>query len=812
MVEKVKILIDEPVKDGWLGFDQYASSLVNLIMGSMPQFTIGIFGDWGTGKTTLMRMMCEKLKEEDYKENVVPVWFNAWFYEREQHLAIFPLLNTIIADMEKNPDLSKVKDVIDEVRLSLLKKFIKSIKIKAGIVEFSPGDVINEAKELSEAIESEAIYYNEFKYIEKILEMHNKETKKELRIVVFIDDLDRCAPDKVLEVLESIKIFLGIRGFIYVLGLSPAVINNCINKKYVNLGIQGSDYIKKIIQIPFRIPEWREDELIEYAKKVTELLEDPYKKLFSDLEELVIKGLEKNPREVKRFINSYIATQEIFKKEKLNEKNLLLLQIFQFRWPIFYDKIFDFRDEQHLKEFTEDVIKYIEDENFESPLHKEFIDSHIKSKEIQKFLKSKKAQNLFSMLAEMKPEELDKYRRVGKALGETARKETERSMTRQEVLDKINKGESLEGTNLISIYLEGENLINSNFSRANLTWANLSNTNLSGANLSNTNLKKANLKNANLKEANLEDADLNDAKLDNADLTEADLSGTNLSWANLSNTNLSKVKNLSTARNLKKAKHLNKANLSEVDFAEVDFTNLYLSGANLSGVKNLHKARNLSGINLTGADLTGTDLIGVDLKGANLSKANLSNANLTDADLSDANIEGADFSSANLSKVKNLREAKNLSGIKLKGTDLIGVDLKGANLSKADFFNANLTDADLKGANLSEADFCNANLTDADLSEAKLVNADLKNTILKGTDITSADLFKAKFFTIKTEGIKVNNDTKTNDVQLTRWASGESYFKQNKEVLDNLDEGLRKIILRDNPHLIGKKRPTKIFI
>ena len=465
MVEKVKILIDEPVKDGWLGFDQYASSLVNLIIGSMPQFTIGIFGDWGTGKTTLMKMMYEKLKK-DHKENVVPIWFNAWFYEREQHLAILPLLNTIIADMASYPDLKEVKDGVDKVRLSFLNKFLKSIKINLGILEISPGDAINEATELSKSIKSEAIYYNEFKYIEEILEKYNEKMKKELRIVVFIDDLDRCAPDKVLEVLESIKIFLGIRGFIYVLGLNPVVINNCITKKYTDLGIQGSDYIKKIIQIPFRIPEWREDELVEYADKAMEKLGEPYKTIFSDLKELVIKGLEKNPREVKRFINSYIVTQEVFKKDKLNDKILLLLQIFQFRWPTFYDRIFDFRDEKHLKEFCEDVINSIEIENFESRSHKEFIDSHVKSKEVQKFLKSKKGKELFLKLAEMKPKELDKYRRVGKALGETVRKETERSMTRQEVLDRVNKGESLEGTNLLSINLEGENLISSNFSRA----------------------------------------------------------------------------------------------------------------------------------------------------------------------------------------------------------------------------------------------------------------------------------------------------------------------------------------------------------
>ena len=95
----------------------------------------------------------------------------------------------------------------------------------------------------------------------------NKENN--LRIVVFIDDLDRCAPDKVLEVLESIKIFLGISGFIYVLGLNQNVIETCINNKYKDLNIKGEDYVKKIIQIPFRIPEWREKELKNYVNAIS---------------------------------------------------------------------------------------------------------------------------------------------------------------------------------------------------------------------------------------------------------------------------------------------------------------------------------------------------------------------------------------------------------------------------------------------------------------------------------------------------------------------------------------------------------------
>ncbi len=406
-MEKVKILTDEPVnKDNKLGFDQYASALVNIIMGSNPQFTIGIFGGWGTGKTTLMQIMHEKLKGDNYKECVVPVWFNAWLYEREKYLAIVPLLNTVLEEISVRPELNKVKDKISKALSSIKSATKVGLSYGGGFVEFNPGDVKNDA-----ADKEDTLYYSRFKQIEMALNEVNKENK--LRIVVFIDDLDRCAPDKVLEVLESIKIFLGISGFIYVLGLNQNVIETCINNKYKDLNIKGEDYVKKIIQIPFRIPEWRDNELKDYVNAITGNLETPYKDLFSEFNEIVIKGLDNNPREVKRFINSYIATQEVFKKDELNKEILLLLQVFQFRWPAFYSILFDFYDGagSNFNEFCEHVIKSSEDQDFESP-YKDYFDQYVETKE---FLKSEKAKEIFLKLPE--EENLDKYRRSGTALG-----------------------------------------------------------------------------------------------------------------------------------------------------------------------------------------------------------------------------------------------------------------------------------------------------------------------------------------------------------------------------------------------------------
>ncbi|KPL00748.1 MAG: hypothetical protein AMJ90_07740, partial [candidate division Zixibacteria bacterium SM23_73_2] len=108
-----KILLDVPVDDGVLGFDNYRDALINIIRGSEPRFTIGIFGGWGTGKTTLMRMMKRKLDDE----GEVTVWFNPWEYEKEEH-QIIPLLQTISLEL-KNKNLLK-SQTLDKIGKTIL--------------------------------------------------------------------------------------------------------------------------------------------------------------------------------------------------------------------------------------------------------------------------------------------------------------------------------------------------------------------------------------------------------------------------------------------------------------------------------------------------------------------------------------------------------------------------------------------------------------------------------------------------------------------------------------------------------------------
>ncbi len=135
---KLALLGDMPIgetaddRKDQLEFNSYATVLANAAMDTSDPITIGIFGDWGVGKTSLMRLMHTKVHKSDTS---VPVWFNAWQYEREEHL-IVPLTATIAKELskeKKNWDkkikehAQKLKDAIRAIAYGI------SIKGKVGI-------------------------------------------------------------------------------------------------------------------------------------------------------------------------------------------------------------------------------------------------------------------------------------------------------------------------------------------------------------------------------------------------------------------------------------------------------------------------------------------------------------------------------------------------------------------------------------------------------------------------------------------------------------------------------------------------------
>ncbi len=369
------IITDDISLSPILDFDDYVSSLTKIIINSYPKFSIGIYGEWGTGKTTLMRSIYNRLKDNNVNNSIIPVWFNAWRYEREEQFAIIPLLKTIAyAIPEDRTELQDLRQKIKKGGINILKKIPDIIPSIAGHY-FGEGaknvteKMINSFKEefipkleLLAEIDKETIYFDGLDNISAELQKI-RDNNESFKIVVFVDDLDRCSPDKALQVLESIKVFLDSDGFIYVIGLSYNKISQLITAyykdKYEEIGIEGDQYLKKIIQIPIILSDWNSDDikaLIQDFIKNKVIENEDYQKIVNENIDLISSGLEENPRETKRFLNNFIVAQEIFSKKGTKPKELLVLQILNMRWNEIYRLIVNSNGK-----YLDDLKKYVDD-------------------------------------------------------------------------------------------------------------------------------------------------------------------------------------------------------------------------------------------------------------------------------------------------------------------------------------------------------------------------------------------------------------------------------------------------------------------
>jgi len=203
---------------------------------------------------------------------------------------------------------------------------------------------------------------------------------KDYRIVIFIDDLDRCSPEKALEVLESIKLFLDMEGFLFVLGLSHKTVTQLISHSYKTTGIKGEDYIKKIIQIPIKIPSWSKESIVNLIEnKISFKLNTEYTNFLRQNSAMLARAIDYNPRQLKRFINNVIIAFETFASKEnspaIQFNEIFLVKILKIEWPDFYE---EFVREQDFREIVQWMItmpkplrkyfKYVKEPTDEEPI------------------------------------------------------------------------------------------------------------------------------------------------------------------------------------------------------------------------------------------------------------------------------------------------------------------------------------------------------------------------------------------------------------------------------------------------------------
>ena len=350
----VYIISDTPVRDSDLfGFDAYAKTIAELIASkeNKTPFVIGIFGPWGSGKTTLMQTVINRLEDiEKYEKhekkklfrNCKTVWFQAWKYKDEEEI-LAALIEEIFKTMKRDGFFEGCKAEIE----SFLNTFDKS-KVIGKITEFFTGGLVDVSEFFSKLEYKEKLgFYDTFQdFFDRLLWTYltwrpkiksvEKPDDTKAALAIFIDDLDRCPKDRILRVLETIKLFMDKRGCVFIIGAANDIIENALKETY---GEGASKFLDKVVQVTFNLPKIRETEFSKYVEKISPDVKDAVVPHLP----VIITSLEHNPRRFKRFLNNLNLQEGLLKNKGIDVTfdHLLYWNIIDYAYPLLRDDIKD---------------------------------------------------------------------------------------------------------------------------------------------------------------------------------------------------------------------------------------------------------------------------------------------------------------------------------------------------------------------------------------------------------------------------------------------------------------------------------------
>ena len=384
------MLHDNETDKDFLGFVVHEQLIRKVITddANLP-VTFGLFGDWGSGKTSILKILNSNLEKEPYKDDTIVIYFDSWVFEGYDD-AKSALMQEITTQLVENKSLaSEVKENVKDKAKKVFKsiKWLRALKWGAtnlvipgvaayvtggfSLIPFLLGKLRENKDELIEKVTGE----DGEKYLEEILQTSPaepdyssiREFRKDFselidatnkkRLVVLIDDLDRCSPHRIVENLEAIKLFLNVKRTAFVIAADEAIITDAVYSSYTtsldnrtlqekkNLGI---DYLEKLIQVPYKLPRLSSMEVETYInmllcksclnekefeelrlefqdfvaenkngifdwEKISPLIQDedikkkiqPLANFMAPVSDIIASCMEGNPRLIKRFLNAY---------------------------------------------------------------------------------------------------------------------------------------------------------------------------------------------------------------------------------------------------------------------------------------------------------------------------------------------------------------------------------------------------------------------------------------------------------------------------------------------------------------------------
>lgn len=408
---------DNETTNDLLGF-QHLASAVTAIVGKddLLPATIGVYGDWGSGKSSLIQIIQKELEGQD---GTVVITFNGWLFEGYED-AKTALMGSILEELIDNKrflpatiekarkllgriDGFKLASGVGKIALGLATGGFP-IAIGGGVDLLSVGRAVGQAAKevkdegsLAGAVKEKQGSETDDENLRRSIRKFRKDfgelldESKIKRLVIIIDDLDRCLPDTIIETLEAIKLFLFVERTAFILGADERLVKYAVRKRFPELSGErvevGRDYLEKLVQFPVRVPPLGRAEMETYigllftqiselttedqGKARSEALRSPAgsltdvgfnlaaaEKMFGDglpmalKEQLSLAGrvapllsssLKGNPRQCKRFLNTLLMRLQMAESRevKLQQRVLAKLMLLEYFRPESFRRLAD---------------------------------------------------------------------------------------------------------------------------------------------------------------------------------------------------------------------------------------------------------------------------------------------------------------------------------------------------------------------------------------------------------------------------------------------------------------------------------------
>lgn len=287
---------DIDAKSDFLNFSEVAELVIDVVGSpSMRPVSVGVFGTWGTGKSTILNLIEDGLSEGENEGRYIVVRFDAWLYQGFDD-ARAALMEVIAAELLKVTEedkslFDKAKSLFKRVNkmralglavdaaalahgVPTLGVFTKGFSALGELMSGGGDDkAVGELKEAGKKAREEAkelVEAEEKKTPPEEIAAFRDEFEEVLRglgktLVVFVDNLDRCLPQQTIHTLEALRLYLFMDHTAFVVAADEDMVRHSVSKFFLDLDDRHiTDYLDKLIQVPVRVPALGVQEIRAY--------------------------------------------------------------------------------------------------------------------------------------------------------------------------------------------------------------------------------------------------------------------------------------------------------------------------------------------------------------------------------------------------------------------------------------------------------------------------------------------------------------------------------------------------------------------